>query len=701
MDVVNYVLTLSGYKSLNPVQSLALEAGLLLNKNLVIAAPTASGKTLIAEIAAIATIRKGQKVIYIVPLRALASEKYEEFRQKYSKIGIKVAISIGDYDSSDPWLANYDLIIVTSEKFDSLLRHGINWIDQIGLVVVDEIHLLNSPDRGPTLEILITKLRQVVQPQILGLSATISNYKELAAWLGAQAVYSEWRPVKLYRGIAFGYKVELLPKKEIKLDPELPTTLALVLDTIRAGKQVLFFLSTRKSAEAMAENLAKTVQNILSEKERNVLKKLADRVFHVLEYPTKQCKRLAACIAMGTAFHHAGLPGEQRRLIENAFRSGDIKIITATPTLAAGVNLPAFRVLIRDLRRFSHYHGMSWIPVLEIEQMMGRAGRPQYDSEGHGILLAKDKSEAKFAWENYILGKPEAIKSKLGLEPVLRTHILGLIASGIVNNIDGLIEFFSQTFYAKQYGHISALEQITKKILKLLSELDFIKIEDGKISPTKIGKRVTELYIDPLSAAELIKGIKKWSTKNSDFHLLYLISNCIELKPGPNVGIREKAEINNIIAKYEQELKPPQPWDIEWEDFLRAVKMSTIFSAWCNEIGEDMLLEKYRITPGELRARLEIADWLLYSATELGLLLGKFDFIKAARKLRIRLQYGVKAELLPLVRLKGIGRIRARLLYNAGLKKLADLRKVPTESLAKLVGPKIAADIKEQLNIQM
>ncbi len=696
MDVVRQVLSLSGYAQLNPVQKLALDAGVLSYKNLVVAAPTASGKTLIAEMALLNTIKRGRKAVYVVPLRALASEKYEEFKHKYSKLGIKIAISIGDYDSADPWLAGYDLIIVTSEKLDSLLRHGIGWADQIGLVVIDEIHLLNSPDRGPTLEILITKMRRIAQPQIIGLSATISNYQELAAWLNAQAVYSEWRPVQLYRGVAFDHKVSLLPKRELSLDPELPTALALVLDTLKAGKQILFFLSTRRSAEAMAENLGRAIEKLLSERDRKGLKKLSVQIGRVLEHPTKQCKRLAACIAMGTAFHHAGLAAEQRRMIETAFRAGLIKVIAATPTLAAGINMPAFRVLIRDLKRFSHYHGMSWIPVLEIEQMMGRAGRPQYDSEGQGILLAKDRAEARHAWETYIMGKPESIKSKLGLEPVLRTHILALIASGIVQEWKELMEFFSDTFYAHQYGDVGALEQIVKKVLKLLSQLGFVKIGGQKILPTPLGKRVSELYIDPLSASHIIDGAK--SSRKSDFGLLYLISGCAEMKPGPAVRTKEKVEIDKLIAAHEHELgQIPNPWDLEWEDFLRSIKMAAIFEAWIEEVGEDVLLEKWQITPGELRARLELADWLLYSATELGLLLGQFEFIKAIRKLRIRMQYGIKTELLPLVRLRGVGRVRARLLFNAGFKRLADLRKVPIESLIRIVGPKLAADIKEQL----
>src|SRR3989344_8404599 len=208
MDPVQKVLELSGFKELNPAQKAAVDAGLLEEKNLVVAAPTASGKTLLAEIAALDTIKMGKKVIYIVPLRALASEKYDEFKEKYEQLGIKVAISIGDFDASDNWLANQDIIIATSEKLDSLLRHGATWINLVGLLVVDEIHLLDSADRGPTLEIILTRLRQVCNPKILGLSATINNYQDLAKWLDANAVRSDYRPVKLTKGVCFDSKIE-------------------------------------------------------------------------------------------------------------------------------------------------------------------------------------------------------------------------------------------------------------------------------------------------------------------------------------------------------------------------------------------------------------------------------------------------------------------------------------------------------------
>lgn len=193
---------------LRPAQEKAIKAGLLEGKNLLVCTPTASGKTLIAELASVKRIlEKKGKAVYIVPLKALASEKHREFVERYGNI-CKIAVSIGDIDKTDSFLANYDLIITTSEKLDSLIRHHAAWVGQISTVIIDEIHLLNDPERGPTLEILITMLRMLVNAQIIGLSATIGNPQELAEWLGAALVIDDWRPVELKKGIYLDGKVE-------------------------------------------------------------------------------------------------------------------------------------------------------------------------------------------------------------------------------------------------------------------------------------------------------------------------------------------------------------------------------------------------------------------------------------------------------------------------------------------------------------
>ena len=188
------------FPNLTPIQEKAVEADLLKDKSLLICAPTASGKTLVATMAIANTLGKG-KAIYLVPLKALANEKYNEYKALLENTEYKVVQSTGDIDSDSGYLANYDLLILTTEKLDSLLRHKVSWINEVRTVIVDEIHLLNDPTRGPTLEIILTLLKNFIKPQIVGLSATIGNPEELAKWLEADLVQDDWRPVELKKGI--------------------------------------------------------------------------------------------------------------------------------------------------------------------------------------------------------------------------------------------------------------------------------------------------------------------------------------------------------------------------------------------------------------------------------------------------------------------------------------------------------------------
>ena len=199
---------------LRPSQEKSINAGLLDRKNLLVCTPTASGKTLIAELAMVKSILENKgKAIYIVPLKALANEKFKDFKKRYG-LYLKVALSIGDLDRADPYLDEYDIIVCTAEKLDSLIRHHAPWLSNVATVIVDEVHLLNDPGRGPTLEILITMLQELLDGvQIISLSATIGNPEELAEWLNANLVIDNWRPVKLHKGVYLKKEIEFLEEK--------------------------------------------------------------------------------------------------------------------------------------------------------------------------------------------------------------------------------------------------------------------------------------------------------------------------------------------------------------------------------------------------------------------------------------------------------------------------------------------------------
>ncbi len=687
---------------LYPPQADVVRKGLLRDRNIVISMPTAAGKTLIATLAIIEKLSNPKKkAVYIVPLVALGNEKYNYFKMFFNK-KCKVALSVGDYDSSDAYLSDYDIIVATSEKMDSLLRHNVPWTKDIGLIIIDEVHLLNDTSRGPTLEILITKLRELCpRANMLALSATIKNAKELSEWLNATLILSDFRPVKLYQGVSHNSRIVFPGNNRSYQLSDTESEEAIVENTLGLQKQCLFFVSTRRSAESLAEKLCKGVRFKLKKGEHFQLETLGNDVENTLENPTKQCKKLAKCIKHGVAFHHAGLLRKQKSSIEENFRRGLVKVICATPTLAMGVNIPAFRAIIRDAKRYYPSLGAVYIPVLDYYQMIGRAGRPQYDEYGESILIAKDEDEAHDLTERFICGEPEQIISKLAIEPVLRVHTLALVASEFCKSEESLLEFFSKTFYAFHYGNINLVEEKLLDILDLLVKWKFVIKRGGKLLPTRIGKRVSELYLNPLTAYNFINALGKTAKAPPEKTIGFsqIISNTLEMRPLLSVRVGEFQEMEEAVIENEKEFLQsiPEQYELDFEDFFKSVKAALLFESWIDETTEDNILTKFKVAPGELRSRLDIADWLIYSLQELALILDYKDILKEIRKFRIRLQYGIKGELIPLVKLRDIGRIRSRILYKNGLTSLEKLREISYEKLSLVIGAKVAKSIKDQL----
>src|SRR2546426_777426 len=326
------ILKKQGIEELYPPQAEAIGPALL-GENLVLAIPTASGKSLVAYLAILASVLRGGKALYIVPLRALAAEKYEDLKE-FEPLGLKVGISVGDYDSVDPNLERLDVIVATSERADSLLRHKTNWLQRLSVVVADEVHLINDADRGPTLEVTLAKLRQVNPgAQVLALSATIKNSEELARWLEAEHIKSEWRPVPLKQGVYHDGLVHFADQTVQGVHVEEDDLSGLVTDIMSSGGQALVFVNTRRSAEALARSLARDVREKLADKDLEHLGKVAASMIREQDEATSVAARLGKCIEGGTAFHHAGLTNSQRSVVEKEFRKGRIRGLVATPTL--------------------------------------------------------------------------------------------------------------------------------------------------------------------------------------------------------------------------------------------------------------------------------------------------------------------------------------------------------------------------------
>ncbi|MFP4567318.1 MAG: helicase-related protein [Candidatus Woesearchaeota archaeon] len=478
------------------------------------------------------------------------------------------------------------------------------------------------------------------------------------------------------------------------------------LDTAKLGKQSIVFVSTKKGAEACAERVAMK----LSLDEKAGL--LAQEVERVLSSPTKQCLRLGKVLRRGVAFHHSGLSSVQRRIIEDGFRAGSIRFICSTTTLGAGLDLPAFRSVIRDLKRFSPGWGQVPIPVLEYEQMAGRAGRPSFDLFGEAICVASSSDEKDFFLDEYVNGSPEDISSKLAVEPILRMYVLSLISSGYASSFRELMDFLSLTLYAHQYKDLGRLESIILSVITSLEDFGFVVCSNKKssffqsannlvsfgIEATRLGRRVSELYLDPLTAYDLIEGLKNAKEKVSAFSVLQLICSVNEMRPLMSIRKKDEELVNGLLLEHDLLTLEESSFSDYFYEFAGSVKTAHVLCEWMDERHEDFLFDEYNVTPGELNSKIERANWVLYSCMELAKIVPeiKREFLDL-HIVRERLIKGIREELLPLVKFKGVGRVRARKLFNNRVRDVGDVKKVDINTLVDLIGESLAFSLKKQV----
>ena len=685
-----------GYLELYPQQADAVPK-VLEGRNVVVAVPTASGKSLVGYIAALKTVlTERRKVLYIVPLKALASEKRDDLA-KFSHLGFKVMMSTGDLDSEDKWMSDADIVVATSEKADSLLRHRSQWMSDVGLVIADEIHLIHDPSRGPTLEVALTKMmRRNRGMQVIALSATISNSNELAEWLDAELITSEWRPVDLKEGVYFNGSITFVDKdgntSTVDVDPGKDEIWSLIRQTVDEGGQCLIFVNARRSTESLAVKYSKDMGKIVSPD-------LSDEDISILEGESESTslgKKLASCARCGMAFHNAGLTYQQRKFVEDRFKNGRIKCIVATPTLAAGINLPARRVIVRDTKRFESNSGYTPISVMEVKQMCGRAGRPKYDKYGEAVLIAKSHYDMDHLINDYLSGESENIISKLGNEAVLRSHILGLIATEDASSEDDIIKFLRSTFFGHQ-SELYGVEEVVERVVEHLVSEGMAE-DNGILTATPFGKRVSDLYIDPESALVLRDSLLKMNDDTPEFAILHAVASTPDV-----LGLYPKKadadRLQELTDEYRGYLLVEEPDEYEKYDyFLSDLKVAYLMLNWINEVDEETITEELGIGPGDIRARVDTVEWILHAMNELSVIF-KPECAKRLKPLLTRVRYGIQKELIELVAFKGVGRSRARTLFKAGIKTRKDIADVELNNMASLprIGLSLAKSLKEQV----
>jgi len=404
-------------------------------------------------------------------------------------------------------------------------------------------------------------------------------------------------------------------------------------------------------------------------------------------------KTLAACVAQGAAFHHAGLAREERQIVEAGFREGQIRVIASTPTLAAGLNLPARRVIVRDYLRFNAGEGMVPIPVREYRQMAGRAGRPHLDPYGEAVLIAKSEEMVDELFDCYINAPAEDVRSRCADEAVLCTHILSLIATGFAREADEVFAFMDGTFYAHQGESPRALSRAVCRALEFLREAEMITEVGEWIEATEYGSLVSRLYIDPRSA-EVIVAAMIDRQEYTDIGFLHLLCSTPDM---PTLYIRrdDMYLLDRFLADHRDDLWTDIPWDAG-EGFDRSLKTALLLADWADEVGEDTICERYRVGPGDIYGMVESVAWLVHAARSLAKLFAP-HLAAPIEEMELRTKHGIKKELLPLIRLHGIGRVRARRLFNNNLGSIEALRAAGPEKVGKILGQGIAARIFEQL----
>ena len=786
----DFLISTWGISTLHPPQAEAAPS-ILEGRNTLVAIPTASGKSLLAYMGMVKRLSEGHersKAIYIVPLKALAMEKYEELSVLCEALSLSLGLGIGDATSEAKNIKDCQILVCTSEKLDSIMRQQPEFMADVCCVVADEFHLLNDASRGPTLEINLTRLRYIKpDAQIIALSATVGNAQQLADWLQADLIVSQWRPVALEYATFHDFHLE--PRKlqapadgdgEYTLSP--PRSLpglkshpvwSVVDDAMNHDSQVLMFVGTRKSSQSEANNLGKRVEKRLAQENPERLKRLKELATNLIgRAQSNVADQLASCIQQGVAFHHAGLTHFQRKEVESAFKNGLLVALVATPTLAAGVNLPARRVLVRDLKRWDD--GMSRpLPVMEVLQMLGRAGRPKYDTKGEAWVYCKGTDGWEIAdavSDRYFFGPVEDIVSKLALEPALRMHLLASIATGGLQHRGEIEHFFTSTFLGATMPRSQLKERITHMLHWLVEQrfvrqcgvdthhtvrqassastvaeveedwddslpiwasqasetsgvawspqsrhADIQRRESVHISPnfgfltasslpqhsistpmaheddprlryeaTAMGERVTQLYLDPLSASILRTGLRRAVRRKvrsdgpvTDFGLIHLAVATPDFDSlwakSSDLEAHSKTWLKANSTEDELLIEPGYA-----EAMLSDIKSAWMLEKWTDEVTLRTLEQDLDVYPGDVHHRVDLMEWLLAGARHILLTDDVFsedhmqvvsELVQKISILQQRVRHGCKPDLLNLVNIRHVGRQRARELAGLGIRQ--------------------------------
>ena len=713
-----------------PLQEMAVKRHDLLSaqRNLLIQAPTSSGKTFIGEMAAIHTAMQRKKVVYLVPLKALAEEKYHDFKEKYSPYGLRVIISTRDHREFDRQLenGNFSIAVVVYEKLSQLLVRRPERMEEVALVLADELEILSDPDRGAMVEVLLTRILQT-DTRLIGLSAVIGGADKLAQWMDATLVSYERRPVELRYGVLFDgvFRYHTFNEsgegEERLADVHAESPWEIVMENARTfsenGESCLIFVKDKNESRRGAERIAEHMALPAAAKAIKDLREIE---------PTRSRDCLMNTLNTGVAFHNADLSPEERRVVEAGFRAGEIKTVVSTSTLAAGMNLPAQNVFIAaDKWRYDKRFGLPWrTPILHTEyvNMSGRAGRygiaapgaPQQPF-GRSIMVAVTPFDVETFWRRYVEGECEHVEPRLVHDP-LEDHVLRLVASRFCHCEDELHRFLENTLTGKWVW----LESLTREEVafrvaaaanRAIDAGMLTKDPRGRLDATPLGLAVAAKGISIATAQELEHWIAQSETRGwNDVDLLLAAAmtpdgRMVQVSltsreyehadyPGKLKKLAEDCDISadvplnrirncNLMPFYEE---------------VRAIKAALFLSGWLEHEPLGDLEEAYRTTAGQILTAANQISWLVDAAGAIATALGaKPAFIEETLTLAERVQHGLRAEALPLARVTGakLRRNDVATLLAHGLHTPQALEQATLETLTSWIAPAQARRLKD------
>ncbi len=665
-------------KEFNPAQKAVIESGYLEDKsNYIICIPTASGKTVLGVLPALKTILDGGKAVYAAPLLSIQNEKVKEFKA-FEEHGIHV----GKHPASS------DLSVMVFESFDALTRFSWNTLRDVDTLIIDEFHMIGEFSRGPTLEAAITRAK-IINPsmRIIALSATLQNIEEIEGWLEGTCIEHDYRPVPLNK--------EVLDAEMFNTKNKNDVIVKVLEKSIKDESQALSFVSTRRFTESLATYVSKKIDKKINVKQREQFKEVAEKILDVPKkkgsLPTTTCLKLAESLEHGIAFHHAGLFNEQKEIIEDEFRNGNILMITATPSLMYGVNLPSKTVIIRDTTRWTS-NGPQPIPVFDYEQMSGRAGRPQYDDVGYSYLIAKTMDEAFNLEAYYVEGEIEQTNSKLvDNKDAIFKQIIAQIASSLSKNLDELTDFFGKTLYGYQMNNNPSMALFASDSIRfeLESALEFL-LQNRIIRATPEGLKTTEfgnLIAKSNYSVETAVKIKEYISDIDEIKASEFIYALCETPDVPLISFKGRKSKDPVRDKLSEE-------GLFAVDIGNVEATAVSLMEWIDERNEYEIENKYNVYSASTRRSAYEASKLVKFAKDTSEILGNYSNLKDFDILSARLYYGVKKDIISMVvGVKRLGRKRARNLVNIFG---ADLSGVSENELQKVegIGPKLAEKIR-------